>query len=257
MIHESVGNPSSKLPRGVRRGSTTGLQGMERMSLGGELVLVSACLTVTPPITGGQEHTHTISRHLQRLLTELLCLSGSPPTDSTPLDPGPVAPSFLASLSHDDVVRLVHHPGSTPLPVHLCDCSNGSNTKTHWTLEDVHWALGCHWFWNYKHIIQTSLDGQWVDGGEFPMSLGSYALIPKVACGRPITREQSFFLDHVNVDIAFGDCISVGGFCYALIFVDRSTRYNWVFGLKDLLADSILTAFRLFWADAGSYAWCF
>ena len=27
------------------------------MSLGGELVLVSACLTVTPPITGGQEHT--------------------------------------------------------------------------------------------------------------------------------------------------------------------------------------------------------
>jgi hypothetical protein len=31
---------------------------MEGMSLGGELVLVSACLTVTPPITGGQEHTH-------------------------------------------------------------------------------------------------------------------------------------------------------------------------------------------------------
>jgi hypothetical protein len=59
VIHESVGNPSSKLPRGVRRGSTTGLQGMERMSLGGELVLVSACLTVTPPITRGQEHTHT------------------------------------------------------------------------------------------------------------------------------------------------------------------------------------------------------
>ena len=59
MIHESVGNPSSKLPRGVRRGSTTGLQGLEGMSLGGELVLVSACLTVTPPITGGQEDTHT------------------------------------------------------------------------------------------------------------------------------------------------------------------------------------------------------
>jgi hypothetical protein len=34
---------------------------MEGMSLGGELVLVSACLTVTPPITGGQEHTHTCS----------------------------------------------------------------------------------------------------------------------------------------------------------------------------------------------------
>jgi hypothetical protein len=33
---------------------------MEGMSLGGELVLVSACLTVTPLITDGPEtHTHT------------------------------------------------------------------------------------------------------------------------------------------------------------------------------------------------------
>jgi hypothetical protein len=199
----------------------------------------------------------TISRHLQCLSTELLGLSGSPPTDSTPLDPGPVALRLLSSLSHDDVVRLVHCPGSTPPPVRPCDCSNGSNTKTHWMSEDVHWALGCRRFWNYKHIIQTSLDGQGVDGGEFLMSLGSYATIPKVACGGPITREQFFFLDHVNVDIAFGDCVLVGGFRYALIFVDRAIHYNWVFGLKDLLADSILMAFRLFRANAGSHAWCF
>jgi hypothetical protein len=39
---------------------------MERMSLGGELVLVSACLTVTPPITGGQEHTHTAPQEEER-----------------------------------------------------------------------------------------------------------------------------------------------------------------------------------------------
>jgi hypothetical protein len=32
---------------------------MEGMSLGGELVLVSACSTVTPLITDGPEHTHT------------------------------------------------------------------------------------------------------------------------------------------------------------------------------------------------------
>jgi hypothetical protein len=35
---------------------------MEGMSLGGELVLVSACLTVTPLITNGPEHTHTQRR---------------------------------------------------------------------------------------------------------------------------------------------------------------------------------------------------
>jgi len=32
---------------------------MEGTSLGGELVLVSTCLTVSPLITGGQAHTHT------------------------------------------------------------------------------------------------------------------------------------------------------------------------------------------------------
>ncbi len=46
----------------------------------------------------------------------------------------------------------------------------------------------------------------------------------------------------------------MGGFRYSLIFVDR---YNWVFGLKDLSKELILSAFCLFRADAGSYAQCF
>jgi hypothetical protein len=59
------------------------------------------------------------------------------------------------------------------------------------------------------------------------------------------------------MDIAFGDFVLVGGFCYALILVDCATRYNWVYGLKDLLGDSILLALHYFKADAGSYAHCF
>ncbi len=59
------------------------------------------------------------------------------------------------------------------------------------------------------------------------------------------------------MDIAFGDCVLVGGFHYALILVDRATHCNWVYGLKDLLSDSILSALRYFKADAGSYAHCF
>ncbi len=59
------------------------------------------------------------------------------------------------------------------------------------------------------------------------------------------------------MDIAFGNCLSVGGFQYALIFVDCATRYNWAFGLKNLLSDAILAAIRLFCAVAGSFAQCF
>ncbi len=58
-LETALASPPSQ---GVQRGSTTGLQGMEGMSLGGELVLVSACLTVTPLITDGPEtHTHVLN----------------------------------------------------------------------------------------------------------------------------------------------------------------------------------------------------
>ena len=59
------------------------------------------------------------------------------------------------------------------------------------------------------------------------------------------------------MDIAFGDCVSVGGYFCALILVDRATRYNWAFGLKTLSSECILAALRLFRVAAGSFARCF
>ncbi len=93
--------------------------------------------------------------------------------------PTSVSPILLSTLTRDEITRLVHHEGSTYPPIRPCDRANGSDTKTHWTSEDLHRALGCRRFRNYKHILQTSLDGQWIDGGEFPLALGSYATIPK------------------------------------------------------------------------------
>jgi hypothetical protein len=62
---------------------------------------------------------------------------------------------------------------------------------------------------------------------------------------------------YVHMDIAFGDCLSVGGFGYALILVDLATQYNWAFGLQNLLLDAILSAIWLFRAAAGSLEICF
>jgi hypothetical protein len=58
----------------------------------------------------------------------------------------------------------------------------------------------------------------------------------------------------VHVDIAFVNSLSIGGFWYALILVDQATHYNWSFGLKNLSSASILKAFCLFRALAGSLA---
>jgi hypothetical protein len=124
-------------------------------------------------------------------------------------------------------------------------------------LEELHCALDCRHFHNYKHIIQTSLGGQWIDGGKFLLLLDTFTTIPKAPHGSTIDCKQFFFLDIVHINIVSGACIWVGGFRYSLIYADLATRYNWVFGLKDLSGALILAAFCLFWADAGSYAWCF
>ncbi len=58
----------------------------------------------------------------------------------------------------------------------------------------------------------------------------------------------------VHLDIAFGDCVSVGGLKYVLIFVDRATRYNWCFGLKLLQHEDIIVAFLAFRSEAGRLA---
>ena len=166
-------------------------------------------------------------------------------------------PRLLSTMSRDDVLRLVHHEGTSLPSIRPCDTANSSDKKTHWSAEELHRTMGCRKFRNYKHLIQVSRDGTWVDGGEFPPSLGSFATIPKSNKGKALDQTRYKFLDAVHVDIAFGDCLSVGGFRYALILVDRATRYNWTFGLSDLSSASILGAFRKFRASAGSLARCF
>ena len=61
----------------------------------------------------------------------------------------------------------------------------------------------------------------------------------------------------MHVDIGFGDTVAVGGARYALVFVDRATRYNWVFALKSLAKEEIKDCFNLFRAKAGRFARCF
>jgi hypothetical protein len=129
--------------------------------------------------------------------------------------------------------------------------ANASDTKTHPSAKELHRAMGCHKFRNYKTLLQVSRDGEWVDGGKFPPLIGSFATIPKAKCGLPLNRTHYCYLDAVHMAIAFGDCLLVGGYHYALILVDRSTPYNWTFGLKSLSFKCILSALRLFRVATG------
>jgi hypothetical protein len=174
-----------------------------------------------------------------------------PDCDDTPV------PQLFSTMSQEEITHLIHHPGTSFPLVRPCNTANASNTKTHWTSEELHCIMGCRKFRNYKHLLQVSRDGEWVDGGKFPSSLGSYAPIPKAKRSGALDRTKYRYLDAVHMDIAFGNCVSVGGFHYTLVLVDRATRYTWNFGLKSLSSADIISALCLFRAAAGSLARCF
>ena len=53
------------------------------------------------------------------------------------------------------------------------------------------------------------------------------------------------------MDIVFGDCVSLGGYRYALLLVDVATRYCWLYGLTSVTGASIVEALDSFRAEAG------
>jgi hypothetical protein len=66
--------------------------------------------------------------------------------------------------------------------------------------------------------------------------------------------EKIQYLGTVHMDIAFEDCLYIGGCRCALILVDQANRYNWAFGLKNLSFDSILSAMWLICSATSSLA---
>ncbi len=180
-------------------------------------------------------------------LTKLL-FTNMAPTGLSPPDGQPKrkTPDPLVCMDKKDVIALLHKSDGSPPSIRPCDTPNPLDTKSHWTAKELHRITGCLQFWNHKHLLAVSKDGIFINNGEFPTSIGAYTTISKAPCGKAIDSNSSKYLDVVHLDIAFGDCMSVGGFTYALIFADRATRYNWCFGLKSLHHDDILSAFLAF-----------
>ncbi len=122
------------------------------------------------------------------------------------------SPWLLSTMSRHNVLWLIHHEGMVPPPVCSCDTANSSDKKTHWSAEELHHAMGCRKFKNHKHLLLVSHAGQWVNRGKVPPSLGSFATVPKGNKGKPIDWTLYLYLGAVHVNIAFGDCVLVGGF---------------------------------------------
>jgi hypothetical protein len=156
------------------------------------------------------------------------------PAVQLPSQESRASPVLASMMTREEIIKLLHHDNSALPSVCPCNTANASDTKTHWSAKELHRATGCRKFRNYKILLKVSHDGEWVDGGEFLPLLGSFATIPKAKRGLPLNCTHYCYLDAVHMDIAFGDCLLVSGYHYALILVDRATRYNWTFQISQL-----------------------
>jgi hypothetical protein len=88
-------------------------------------------------------------------------------------------------------------------------------------------------------------------GNEIPLELGDVANIRHSRRNtKPIPRPPEY-LRTVHMDIGYGDCVSIGGFRYVLLLVDRATRFQWIYGLTSMTQDCIIEALEKFHAAAG------
>jgi hypothetical protein len=183
---------------------------------------------------------HALLMHIKSITDAVNCLTSlSSHTPQPHSFPTPLAPDvdemthmdsddapascLLSTMSSKEITCLLHHPGTSFPSVQPCDTANASDTKTHWSAGELHQIMGCWKFRNYKHLLQVGCDDEWVNGGKFPSSLGSYATTPKAKQGGLLNRTKYHYLDTAHMDTAFGDCVLVGRYCYALILVDCAT----------------------------------
>lgn len=168
-----------------------------------------------------------------------------PTTNGRVSSPKRISQEALRAFLLDDVL--------SPPPIRPCDTPNGSDTTRHLTADKIYRLFGHRRFRNYQNFCLAAKDSKFINGGEPVPSLGEFATIPKRARGAPLPRPRRA-LERVHIDIVFGDGLGRLGYRYALVLVDRATRYIWVLGLKSLHADALIAAFSQFRAEAGRLA---
>jgi hypothetical protein len=134
-------------------------------------------------------------------------------TDDATTRGSPSSPTLAYTMAHNEIILLLYHDNSSLPSVCPCNMTNALDTKTHWLAKELHCIMGCYKFWNNKTILQVSRNGKWVNGGQFPPSFGLFATIQKAKRGFPLNWTTYRYLDAVHMDIAFGNSLSVGGFC--------------------------------------------
>jgi hypothetical protein len=152
-------------------------------------------LVVATPSTGAPSaalesvsaQLHSLADVVSSLTTPVFSAS---PTGNATSCGSHFSPVLASTMTRDEIVLLLHHDNSSLPSVHPCNTANALDTKTHWLAQELHHIMGCCKFWNYKTILQVSLDGECVDHGDFHLPWVCLPLSPKQSAVSLLIRKN-------------------------------------------------------------------
>eukprot|EP00956_Cyclotella_meneghiniana_P020999 scaffold37679_cov76-Cyclotella_meneghiniana.AAC.13 len=179
----------------------------------------------------------------------------SPQPTSIPFSDDELISASATPISSKTLQSLHSNPDNLP-PVPPACTPGPAECRTTFDPLKLHRIFGCRRFRNQQHVIAASSNAKLIKQGELPTTLGDYATMNKPDKGKPLTKPRKY-LDKVHMDIVFGDCLSLGGYRYALLLVDVATRYCWIYGMQALTSNEIISCFEQFVSAAGDVPKCF
>eukprot|EP00804_Cyclotella_cryptica_P023772 CCRYP_011153-RA/>CCRYP_011153-RA protein AED:0.32 eAED:0.22 QI:0/0/0/1/1/1/2/0/951 len=184
----------------------------------------------------------------------------SPPP--TPKPTKPAQDDIAAVLIHDNELihnskeqltvsqlSTIHHNPSFLPPIPPAYTPGPAEKRTTFDTLKLHRIFGCRCFRNQNHLTTASANATLIHTGKLPASLGDFTTINEPPRSKPLTKLRKY-LDKVHMDIVFGNCLSLGGFRYAILLVDVATRYTWIYCLQTLTSNKIVTVLQDFCSDA-------
>ena len=160
------------------------------------------------------------------------------------------SPSGPKRISFEELQFFHEDPAGLAPAVRPCDTPNGSDTVQHLTSDRIVRAYGGRRFRNFENVARVLKGAKFVNSGAPLETLSRFTSMRRSKRGQ-VQPPSKKYLDKVHVDILFGDVVANLGYRYALLLVDRATKYIWIYGLKSLLSENIIDAFSQFRADAG------
>ena len=139
-------------------------------------------------------------------------------------------------------------------PLRLPSHKPNPNKQTHRKITniDIHKYLGFRTLKKLEPFRLVAKDNvSFIEAGEIPLSHGDFTTIQRHQSNKNAVTRPHHFFDIAHMDITYGDTVAPGGIKFALLVVDRKTRYSFVLPLQDCKSVSITNALQRLKVMAG------